>query len=138
VVSLSKVTPQGWRISFVDIVENRRRYFHAAEGGGWPKTPPNYIGWRYGGKLQGIAHVISYEILPDMYRAIPEVPKGAVKNHVLYRLGRAFRPSRDVPSGKLYRNGRCWCMLDTLFTARSIALARDESKRREVAAKRLR
>jgi len=42
VVSLGKGVPKGWKISWIDIVESERRYFHPAQGGGWPKTPPNY------------------------------------------------------------------------------------------------
>ena len=32
--------------------------------------------------------------------------------------------------GKIYPNGRVWCMLDTLFTSKTISQARDISKKR--------
>jgi len=41
-----------------------------------------------------------------------------------------FAPNREVRVGGIYPNGRVWCMLDTLFTSRTIARARDISKKR--------
>jgi hypothetical protein len=131
VVSLGKGVPKGWKISWIDIVESERRYFHPAQGGGWPKTPPNYLAWRHGGKLQGIAHIVDYEIAPDVHSSIPEIPRGRVLNHVVYRLGKPFRPDHDVKTGRIFRSGRRWCMLDTLFTCRTLSDAANESKRRE-------
>ena len=42
-----------------DIVNKKRIYFHPVGGGpgGWPSEPPNYIAFRYGGKLQTIHHI---------------------------------------------------------------------------------
>lgn len=136
VVSLGKGVPKGWGISWIDIIERKRRYFHPAQGGGWPKTPPNYLAWRYNGKLQGIAHVAGYEIPPDVHKRIPEIPTGAITNHVLYRLGPTFRPDHIVPTGRIFRNGRRWCMLDTLFTCKTISDAAIRSKKREREASR--
>jgi hypothetical protein len=131
VVSLGAQTPDGWKISFIDVVRKHGLYFHPTEGGGgWPKTPPNYLGWRYGGKLQGIAHIEEFRLVPDMHDEIPEIPRGKVKDHVLYRLGPVFKPSKEVRVGKLFKNSRVKCMLDTLFTSNTISEARDESQKR--------
>jgi hypothetical protein len=46
VVSLGAGAPEGWQISWIDIVKKRSSYFHPV-GDGWPKAPPNYIAFRY-------------------------------------------------------------------------------------------
>ncbi len=130
VVSLGSQPQKGWSISFIDIVRKKHLYFHPTEKGGWPKIPPNYLAWRYGGRLQGIAHIKGYKIVPDMNMVIPEIPRGRVKNHVLYYLGPVIQPSREVKVGKLYRNQHVKCMLDTLLTAKTIAAARNETNSR--------
>jgi hypothetical protein len=135
VVSLGSGVPKGWEISWVDIVELKHRYFHPTQRGGWPRTAPNYLGWRYKGRLQGIAHILGYDVAPDMHDHIPEIPRGRILNHVVYRLGKPFRPNHDVRTGRIYRNGRRWCMLDTLFTAKTIGDAARESSKRERDAK---
>jgi hypothetical protein len=130
VVSLGAQTPDGWKISFIDVVRKRGMYFHPTAGGGWPKTPPNYLGWRFAGQLQGIAHIEEFRLVSDMHDEIPEIPRGEVKDHVLYRLGPVFGPSKEIRVGKLFKNSRVKCMLDTLFTSNTISEARDESQRR--------
>jgi hypothetical protein len=110
--------PKGWQISFVDTVEKEGRYFHPTDSPRWPKTPPNYIAWRYRGRLQGIADVSAYEIIPDMHSEFAGIPKGAVGNHVLYKLGPTFTPAHVVPTGNIYRSAHAHCMLDTLFTSK--------------------
>jgi hypothetical protein len=131
VVSLNKGTPKGWKIPWIDVVESKHHYFHAPQGGGWPKTPPNYLAWRYDGVLQGIAHITQCEILPDVHSRIPEIPRGEITNHVLYRLGATFRPDHKVKTGKIFRSGRKWCMLDTLFTCATVSDAAKESQKRQ-------
>lgn len=39
-------------LNFIQTVERRKRYFHPYGVRGWPKEPPNYIGFRYNGQLQ--------------------------------------------------------------------------------------
>jgi hypothetical protein len=134
-VSLGNKTPKNWKVSWVDIVERKKRYFHSSQGGGWPKTPPNYLAWRYNGQLQGIAHVTKYKIVPDMHSEIPEIPKGEIRNCVLYNLGPMFRPDHVVRTGNVYPSGHSRCMLDTLFTSRTIAEAAKISREREKNAK---
>ena len=42
--------------SWTDIIIKHGRYFHPFAGK-WPKTPPNYIGFRFWGAVQEIRHV---------------------------------------------------------------------------------
>jgi hypothetical protein len=131
VVSLGPGTPDGWKISWIDIVKKRMRYFHPAAKN-WPQAPPNYIAFRYAGKLQSIHHIESYEIISDLHDGIPEIPKDQnAEKTFLYKLGKPFAPDHDVPRGNIFPNGRVWCMLDTLFTSPTIANARDVTQQRE-------
>jgi hypothetical protein len=129
VVALSNQTPDGWGVSWIEVVTKKHRYFHPV-GNNWPATPPNYIAFRYGGELQSIHHIEGYDMVNDLYDAIPEIPKGEITGpHFVYKLGPAFRPDHRVPS-QVPRSGRRWCMLDTLFTSESIAAANKVSGRR--------
>lgn len=133
VVALAQGMPRGWGISWIDIVKRKHRYFHPVGGGrgGWPKEPPNYIAFRYDGKLQSIHHIEEYEVFTNPHEKVPEIPEEKWEPHFLYRLGPAFAPSREVKTGHIYRNGRVRCMLDTLFTCDTISEARDLSQKRE-------
>lgn len=130
VVAIRSGTNRGWKISAIDIVEKRRRYFHPAGISGWPKEPPNYIGFRYGGKLRSIHHVEGYEVVTDLHKVCPEIPSGLWVPMFAYRLGHAIRPLKEVKTGRIFRAGRVWCMLDTLLTSKTISEARDLTKKR--------
>lgn len=133
VVALAQGAPPGWGISWIDIVKKKHRYFHPVGGGrgGWPKTPPNYIAFRYNGRLQSIHHVEGYEVFTNPHEKFPEIPDAQWKPHLLYKLGPAFAPNKEVRTGKIYPSGRVWCMLDTLLTCDTISDARDLSQKRE-------
>jgi hypothetical protein len=120
VVSLGNDVPDGWHISWIDIVKKRSLYFHPVGINGWPKVPPTYIAFRYYGELQSIHHIEDYEVLTNLQKSIPELPLEEWEPHFLYKLGPAFRPDHPVPTGTIWANGRKWCMLDTLFTAKTI------------------
>jgi hypothetical protein len=47
--------------TWIDVVEKDGSYFHPV-GNGWPVQPPNYIAFRYHGKLQSVHHVDSFEV----------------------------------------------------------------------------
>ena len=131
VVSLGRWKRKGWKISWIDIVEKRKRYFHPIGVSGWPKEPPNYIAFRYYGELQSIHHIEDYDVLTNMHTKIPEIPDEEWEEHFLYKLGPGFWPEHEVKTGNIWSNGRVWCMLDTLFTSETIAEARDISYERE-------
>jgi hypothetical protein len=42
-----------WGLDFKEVATRRLRYFYPTEGH-WPSTPPNYIAFRYDGRLQTI------------------------------------------------------------------------------------
>lgn len=140
VVAVAGGTPDWSALSWQDIVIQSNRYFHPVGGNGWPKTPPNYLGFRYGGRLQSIHHVDSYIVVPDseaMATAFPELPSAIWKEqnifstaHFLYTLGPAILTSREVKTGRIYPSGRVWVALDLLLTSQTISEARDATRQR--------
>lgn len=136
VVAVGAGTHDGWRISWIDMIEKYKKYFHPVGIKGWPKEPPNYIAFRYRGRLQSIHHIKNYAVITDLHDGFKELPHKKREPHFLYELGPAIRPAHKVPTGKLYANGRVWCMFDTLLSSDTIAHARDISKKREKLAKK--
>jgi hypothetical protein len=130
VVSIGSGFPKGWSISWRDIIRVRSRYFHPVGGNGWVKEPPNYIAFRYDGKLQSIHHIENYEIITNPSLFFSEAPVETWEPSFLYHLGPAFAPKNEVKTGSIYPNGRVWCMLDTLFTCNTLSEARDLTKQR--------
>ncbi len=131
VVSLGSGKPERASVSWIDIVYKNNRYFHPVGGQGWPKEPPNYIAFRFAGKLQSIHHIEDYIVSRNMHDEIDGMPDEAWNtNHFIYKLGPAIVPSKEVKTGNIYPNGRVWAMLDTLLTSDTISEARDISKHR--------
>lgn len=131
VVSLGSGKPDGCSLTWIDIVKQNNKYFHPMGGSGWPKEPPNYIAFRYHGKLQSIHHIEGYVISTNMHSEIAEMPdKEWDDPHFIYTLGPAIIPSKEVKTGSIYPNGRVWCHLDTLLTCDTISEARDLTKKR--------
>jgi hypothetical protein len=135
-VVLAGGSPNAWKTSWIDIVEKHHRYFYPVNHGGWP-PPPNYMGFRYGGQLQSIRHVESYEVVPDVRPHFPGADRGETWEgpYYLLHLGPEIKPPRSVPNGpNVRRNMRLWCMLDLLLTAPTITDAFAETKKRIKAA----
>lgn len=135
VVSLGPGIPKNsdWRITFRDIVNKKKKYFHPVGGGpqGWPAEPPNYIAFRYDGKLQSIHHITSYQVFTDPSQHIPQIPKGSWDLHYLYDLGPAICPNHTVITGsRIPRSMRVWAAIDLLLSCKSIEEARDKTKLR--------
>ena len=129
VVSLGSGTPKWSQLSWQEIVAVRGRYFHPV-GGGWPKEPPNYVAFRYGGRLQGIHHIDSWKITTDIHEDMPELTPGEWEPHFLYTLGPPVVPPKIIKTGRVYPSGRVWAALDLLLTCDSISQARDMTKKR--------
>jgi len=134
VASLCTKKKPHYNIPGTEIVEKNKLYFYSMEEGGFPKIPPNYVAFRYNGKLQAIYHVESYEVVPNLHKRIPQLINNKFKkswgNYYLLHLGNKFEPRKELPTGNLYRAGRVWCELDTLFTAKTIKEASEITKRR--------
>ncbi|GMK39104.1 hypothetical protein PCCS19_21580 [Paenibacillus sp. CCS19] len=130
VVSVGGGSPEGWTITWRDIINKKRRYFHPVGGNGWVKEPPNYIAFRYDGKLQSIHHIEGYEVVTNMSKVFSEAKDEEWEPSFVYHLGAPFSPSNEIKTGNIYPNGRVWCMLDTLFTCSTISEARDLTKSR--------
>ena len=131
VVSLSYTKAEGSNLSYVDIVEKKGKYYHPFGVRGWPKEAPNYIAFRYDGRLQSIHHIEDYVITKRIHDIIPELPDEEWEtNHFVYTLGPAIKPSKTVKTGNIYASGRKWAMLDLLLTSDTIAEACDLSAQR--------
>ena len=133
VVSVGTGNPDNCKLTWIDFVESYGKYFHPVGGGksGWPKTPPNYIGFRYHGQLQSIHHIEDYSVTRNLHEHFPEMPDEELEiDHFVYKLGPAIRPSHVVKTGNLYATGRVWAMIDTLLTSDTISEARDITKSR--------
>lgn len=132
VVSLStQPINDGREYTWIDIVEKDHSYFHPV-GNTWPVEPPNYIGFRYHGKLQSVHHIGEFQIVDN----VSKVSRNWCKtdgDHFVYRLGPAMLPVKEVRTGhKIFRNMRVWCAIDTLLSGEfpTIGDARDETQRR--------
>ena len=129
VVALShKVWMPG--LNFIQIVENLRLYFHPFGTGSFPNQASNYLGFRYGGKLQSVHHVESHEVITNFHPHFPTAPDQKIRPHLLYHLGPPILPQTEVRTGKIYRAGRRWAMLDLLLTSQTIAEASAKSRAR--------
>jgi hypothetical protein len=137
VVSLSTKPIAGTSgLSTIEVLERLGRYFCPVGGtgpGGWPKEPPNHLGFRYHGRLQEIRHVEGYTVRLAPWEGIPELAgRVAVPEHQQFdfELGPPIRPEHEVRTGNLFRAQRVWCALDLLLTCQTIREARDNTQER--------
>ena len=141
VVSLGSGRPSWCSLSWRDIVTTKNRYFCLFGERGWPKEPPNYIGFRYKGILQRIHHVEGYEITrngKEIAALIHEIDtrlwdksnKSASIPHFVFTLGPAIVPYKRIPTGKIWGSGRVWAAIDLLMTSPTISGAREATSLR--------
>lgn len=120
--------------TWIDVIESDGCYFHPV-GNHWPAQPPNYVGFRYRGKLQSVHRIKSHEIVLNL------ADKNAQwcdtkEDHFVYTLGPAMQPPRDLraggPDDTIKRSARVWCAIDTLLSGEfdTLGQARDETRRR--------
>ena len=114
-------------LNSIQLVENHGMYFHPFGTGSWPNEASNYLGFRYGGKLQSVHHVDSHEVITNLRPHFPTAMDERIKPRLLYHLGPAIRPSREVRTGRIFRAGRKRAMLDLLLTSETIADASAKS-----------
>ena len=131
VVVLSGKKPENCELTWIEIVKKHKKYFHPLGINGWPSSPPNYIAFRYSGKLQAIHHIDDYVVTKNLHEEIPEMPdKIEQHNHLVYKLGPAIIPPKEIKNGKISRNVRIRAMIDTLLTSDTISDALEISKSR--------
>ena len=119
-----------WGVDFKEVVVKHNQYFFPTEGH-YPKTPPNYIAFRYDGRLQRIHHVESWRIFSNPKLVFQHATEDSCNPHFLLELGPAMHPPKEVTTGpKIRMSMRVWCMLDLLFTCETITDARDKTKQR--------
>lgn len=131
VVSLGSRMGEGWPVNNIQIVEDHDRYWFPASGKNWPKVPPNYLGFRYYGRLQSIRHVDGYVIDTDAARHLAQAPSQEWEPHFSFTLGPPIRPDHEVPTGRrIQRSARVWVDIDLLLTAPTISNALELTKQR--------
>lgn len=113
----------GGERTFRDFID-QRSYFHPFGTGGWPKEPPNFVAFRWHGKVQRIHRVAEAEVVPSLTSKWPDIPMDADTDrpYAVYRLGPAL-PGTPIPSGASYRASRMWVLLDQLLVGPSLAEA---------------
>lgn len=70
VVVLGSRKPENCDLTWIEIVKKHNKYFHPIGGNGWPEDPPNYIAFRYGGKLQAIHHIDDYVVTKNCMKKL--------------------------------------------------------------------
>lgn len=119
-------------ITFQEVVIDHDIYF-CPVGGGYPKEPPNYLGFRFEGRLQQIRHVEAYRVTDDNHAGF-EPLKGKVdwpdERHWVFELGPAIVPPKRVRTGGLYGSHRGWIAIDLLLTCDTVAEALEKTNAR--------
>ena len=133
VVSIGTGTIDDTNIKWTDII-NSGYYFCPAGVRGWPKEPPNYIAFRYSGKLQTIHHIEGYTVTKNIHDVIAFMPdENWNDDYYIFKLGPTIIPNKVIRTGKgIYRNGRVWAAIDLLLTCDTITEARDKTKERDI------
>lgn len=132
VAALTRKPWDGWPSDLTSVVEvEKHRLYHYPSAASYPKIVPNYVGFRYDGRLQSIHHVDGYEIIHSPQPHVPGAPAIEWDEPVfLLRLGPPMRPDHTVRTGTLYGPGHQWADLDLLLTSSTVREAVDLSKAR--------
>ncbi|MGJ0223749.1 hypothetical protein ACQUZK_10140, partial [Streptococcus pyogenes] len=79
-----------------EYVRTQRVYFHPFGGNNtWPKVAPNFLCFRWGGKVRQVNRVTSFEVVPDLSTRWSAVPSSQPPEpHIVYELG----PDIPVPA----------------------------------------
>jgi hypothetical protein len=116
--------------SFKEYVTEGMCYFHPYGEGGWPTEPPNFMAFRWDGKVQRIHRVLQSEVIPSIRDRFPKHQPGKESDraHAVYQLGPRLPPLEPIPSGTTYRAARLWVLLDQLQTAPTLKDAIERSR----------
>ncbi len=106
--------------------------YHYPSIGSYPKVVPNYMGFRYDGRLQSVHHVDDYAIVDTLHGHVPGAPDAMWEvPHFLLRLGPPIRPDHEVRTGKgIVRSARVTVDIDLLLTSSTITEAFHQSTAR--------
>lgn len=111
--------------TFREFVTEENVYFHPFGGkGGWPKSPPNFIAFRWNNYVQQVRRVISSRVVEDLRTIWPTVPEEPP--HIIHTLGPPMK-FEPIPTGRTYRASRMWVLLDQLFSCPTLAEALKET-----------
>lgn len=133
VVALTRKVWPGWPTDLTPVDEVvKHRIYHYPTVGNYPKVVPNYMGFRYDGKLQSIHHVDDYTISDTPVGHVPGAPELTWEAPAyILRLGPPIRPDHVVPTGKGYWPSAPQDIdIDLLLTASTVAEARTLTVRR--------
>ncbi len=115
---------EGGERSFRDFVVKERAYFHPYGGAnGWPKRPPRFMAFRWGGYVRQINRVDSYEVVEHLNDLWPELTRGEDTKpdpRMVYSLGPDI-PIGTIPTKGTYAIGRDWALLDQILTQPTLA-----------------
>jgi hypothetical protein len=118
-----------WGLNFKEVATKRSAYFDPVAR--YRSRLPNYIAFRYDGRLQSIHHVEKAEIFENPKSMFSDAEDKKEVPHYLFRLGPPIVPSHEVKNGpSIKQANRVWCMLDLLLTSATITDALKETKRR--------
>jgi hypothetical protein len=133
VVPVTNDSADGSALNFIETVK-AGYYYNKAEK--VPKSPFNFIGFRWNSALREIRYVRSRQLFTDPRDVLPTIfeESGDWGECELFELGPAIVPTDPVPYGKLFQPGYHRALLDCLLTAKTVAEARDESRKRFEAA----
>lgn len=117
-------------ITFKDYVLRERVYFHPFGGNNtWPKVPPNFLCFRWGGQVRQVNRVERFEIVPQLSDRWPGVTREeSVGPHIIYDLGPDI-PIPTISTKGTYATGRVRCLLDQLLVQPTLADAVRASKK---------
>ncbi len=126
-VSLSGNKPaNGGPHTFIGFVVDEGAYFHPfGWGKGWPVDAPNFLAFRWDGKVQQIRRVVRNEVVPNLQERWPTIPvdEDTSRPHAVYALGPPLPMHGPLPSGTNYRASRLWVLVDHLLTSETLKAA---------------
>ena len=122
----------------IDLIENRQKYFNSM-GMSWSLEPPEYFGFRYGGKLQSIHPIKSRTEINDYQELFNQPSRYQTKKFYLYELGPAINlPQKEIRTNDknknfplIYRAAHRECLLYHLLNSDSISEACEKTKNEE-------